>query len=563
MVAKSSASPPWHAVYDELGIVEPTVDKRPLAVYVAEYAEQMPTAVALSYQGHEINYHQLNEEANKLANALLSLNVGHGDVVGLHMPNIPQYAIALVALGKIGAVGSGVSSLLAPTELAHQLTDANIKVLVSLDTLIESHVVKMSHIPTSLQTIVVASENHAEQVQRNDFSLRIDGVDCHRYQELIDQQSSVFAQRAVHWEDTMMLQYTGGTTGPPKGARLSVRCIMSNSVLCNAYEPYEIGKEVFITGFPMFHGAGLAYCVSALRFGATFVLIPDPRDVEFLCQQMYQYRPTRIAGVPSLYQLLLACDTFSKVDFSRLRLAGSGAAPLTAKLRSALEEIIGPNKLSDRFGMTETGPVHVASPPRRAKLGSVGIPVPGADTRIVDLETGTKEMPYGELGEIVTSGPHLMSGYLNLPDETAKALRSWRDKQWMYTGDVGYMDKEGYVFLCDRAKDMLIVGGYKVFSVEVEDKLASLPIVTACALVGTPDTARPGNDIVTLFVSLDQGARGLSADQVKEQIINFCRETMAPYKVPKVVHVVDAIPLTTVGKINKKLLREQALDGLA
>ncbi|MCP5090300.1 MAG: long-chain fatty acid--CoA ligase, partial [Gammaproteobacteria bacterium] len=249
---------------------------------------------------------------------------------------------------------------------------------------------------------------------------------------------------------------------------------------------------------------------------------------------------------------------FGDIDFSNLKVAITGAAPLTTTDRERIEAVIGANTLSDLFGMTETGPVHVGSPHKRSKAGSIGIPVPGADTRIVDLESGTKEMPFGEAGEIVTSGPHVMKGYLNLPDETAKAMREWRGKTWMYTGDVGYMDEEGYIFLCDRAKDMLIVGGYKVFSVEVEDKLKSLDFIAESAIVGTPDERRPGNDIVNLYVELTPESRGRDTESVREEIQKYCRANMAAYKVPRVIHIIDEIPLTPVGKIDKKVLRARA-----
>jgi long-chain acyl-CoA synthetase len=198
----------------------------------------------------------------------------------------------------------------------------------------------------------------------------------------------------------------------------------------------------------------------------------------------------------------------------------------------------------------------VIHPNRRYKLGSVGIPVIGSDLRIVDTDTGSRVLDVGEQGEIITSGPHLMTGYLNRPDATAESLREIDGKLWMYTGDVGYLDEEGYLFLCDRAKDMLIVGGYKVFSVELEDKLCSLPQIASCAVIGTPDERRPGNDVVNLFVELAEAYKQSNPDQLAEQITFFCRANMAAFKVPKKIHFIDAIPLTAVGKIDKKSLRK-------
>ena len=277
--------------------------------------------------------------------------------------------------------------------------------------------------------------------------------------------------------------------------------------------------------------------------------------MDHICRQLQRFPPTRIAAVPTLYQMLVNTPAFGAVDFSRLKIALSGAAPLPAADRARIEAVIGHGKLSDVFGMTETGPVHVCNPPTRCKPAAVGIPVAGADTRIVDLETGTREMPFNEPGEIITSGPQLMQGYLNLPEESARALRVLDGRTWMFTGDVGYMDEEGYVYVCDRAKDMLIVGGYKVFSVEIEDKLKALGGVAQSAVIGTPDAGRPGNDVVNLYVELTPAARARDEDAMRAEILAFCRENLAPYKVPKRIVFVEQIPVTAVGKIDKKRLR--------
>ncbi len=548
-------TPPWQAIYDELGIEVPEIDDRPLGHFVEEHATARPDSVALQYFEREISYRELNELANRCANGLLCLGVTRDDVVGIHLPNIPQYVIALVACAKIGCAGSGVSPLMAPSEIAHQVGDAGISVLLSLDKLVESSLANIKEIPDCLKHVIVASAaDYISPSEPAEFGIA--GVACHHFLAMLDNAPAEYSQQPVAADDTMMVQYTGGTTGRPKGAELTVRSLMYNPLQCAAYSPWETGSEVVATAFPMFHAAGLAFTIASLRFGARLFLIPDPRDLEYFCQLMHRFPPTRLAAVPSLYQMLIACPDITGVDFSSLKIAHSGAAPLAGDDRRKIEAVIGENKLSDMFGMTETGPVHVCNPPMRAQPTSVGIPVPGADTRIVDLETGTKEMPVGEPGEIITSGPQVMKGYLNLAEESAKALRQWRGKTWMYTGDVGYMDEEGYIYLCDRAKDMLIVGGYKVFSVEVEDKLQELNCIALSAVIGTADEKRPGNDIVNLYVELTPAASKLEPDAVTAEILAFCRENMAPYKIPKLIRIIDQIPLTAVGKLDKKALRE-------
>lgn len=548
---------PWQGVYDELGVEAPSLDDRTLGYWVEEHGKSLAGNTALQYIDREISYRELDETSNQLANALISLGVSKDDVVGIQMPNIPQYLIALAAISKLGCTGSGVSPLLMPGEIVHQIEDAGITTLISFDALANSVLTQLPSIPARLENVIVAgAADYLAPIEVRVPDLA--GVNCSTYLSAVDMASTAFEASPADWNDTWMIQYTGGTTGAPKGAEISVRNLMYNICQTSAYSPWEIGKEVLATAFPMFHVAGLGVTVSAIRHGARALLIPDPRDIEFFCKQMTRFPPTQLAAVPTLYQMLLDHPSFADIDFSNLKVAITGAAPLTATDRERIEAAIGANTICDLFGMTETGPVHVCNPHKRSKAGSIGIPVPGADTRIVDLETGTEEMPFGEAGEIITSGPHVMKGYLNLPDESAKAMREWRGKTWMYTGDVGYMDDEGYIFLCDRAKDMLIVGGFKVFSVEVEDKLKALDMIAESAVVGTPDEKRPGNDIVNLYVELEPGAKDRDAEAIGKEIQEYCRANMAAYKVPKVVRVIDAIPLTPVGKIDKKVLRASA-----
>lgn len=547
--------PPWQAIHDELNVSQPPFDDRPLGAHLELHAAQRPNATALQFFTKAISYAELERHVNRLANVLVELGVGKQTVVGLHMPNIPQYCIALGAIAKVGAAGSGVSPLLAPGELVHQIQDAGISVLISLDGLAAAISGAGEKLPPCLKHIIQTSATDmidgAAQARA-----QLGGRPTHDYLQLVNAVSDEFQQAEVGWNDSYMIQYTGGTTGKPKGAMLSIRNVMSNPDMANVYSPYQLGEEVVASAFPYFHVAGLMVTLMSMRYGALQLVIPDARDVESFCKQMQVFRPTRMAAVPTLYVMIADHSESANIDFSCLRTAVTGAAPLPSKDRDLIEKLIGKGKLSDVFGMTETGPVHVCNPPQRSISTSVGIPVPGADTRIVDLETGTQEMPLGEPGEIITSGPQVMKGYLNLPEESAHALREWHGKTWMYTGDVGYMDHEGYVTLCDRAKDMLIVGGFKVFSVEVEDKLKSLDYIVESAVIGKPDPKRAGNDIVNLYVQLTPEAADRDPEEVIEDIKTFCRANMSPYKVPKHIHLIDEIPLTPIGKLDKKALRQ-------
>jgi len=550
---------PWLPIHRALGLEPPPAfDDRPLAEHLAGHAQRKPEAVALQFHDRGLTFAELQAQSGRLATALRALGIGKGDVVGLHMPNVPQYVIAVAALSRLGAVGTGLSPLLAPGEIAYQMQDAGVQVLITLDALAAAVLPRVDPLPDCLHSVIVTG---AGEYLGLPCGAAPDLPRCRvmRWPDLLGAARDDCAQTPVSADDTFMIQYTGGTTGRPKGAVLSVRNLMHNPQQAEAYAAWTgEDEEVLMSAFPMFHAAGLAIHVAGVRFGCRTLLIPDPRDLDFICRQLKRFPPTRIAAVPTLYQMLVNNPAFREVDFSRLKIALSGAAPLPLADRQRIEAVIGANKLSDVFGMTETGPVHVSNPPMRCKPASVGIPVAGADTRIVDLETGTREMPFGEPGEIITAGPQVMKGYLNLPEESARAMRVLDGRTWMFTGDVGYMDEEGYVYLCDRAKDMLIVGGYKVFSVEVEDKLKALDSIAQSAVIGTPDAARPGNDVVNLYAELTPAARERDPDEVRAEILAFCRENMAPYKVPKNVVLIEQIPLTPVGKIDKKVLRAQA-----
>ena len=547
---------PWLKTYEALGIQDVTPADLTLADYMEEHARIRPDTPALYYFSRSWTFAQVNAEANKLANALRDLGIGRGDVVGFHMPNIPQYYLGLAAVSKLGATGSGVSPLLAPPELAHQISDAKIKVLMSFEAL--GPAVTAMTTPDCLETVMICGAR--DTLDAPDVALpSISDVKTVSFNDAMQDKSAEFETVKVKPTDTFMIQYTGGTTGKPKGAMLSHRTLLHNPVQALALLPeYQIGDETFVTAFPLFHIAGLCFGLMSVLTGGSYECLPDPRDTDRICDVLKLRPVTRFAAVPALYDMLVANPKFAESDFSRILMACSGAAPMTKSTLDAVTNLIGKPVMTDIFGMTETGPCHTSNPVSAPKVGSVGLPCAGAKIRIRDVETGEQDMPIGEIGEICSAGPQVMKGYLGLPGESARALRDIDGEQWMFTGDVGYMDEDGYVFLCDRAKDMLVVGGFKVFSVEVEDKLASLPMVAGSAVIGTPDTKRLGNDIVNLYVALSPDYRGRDEDELRTELIAWIRENMAAYKVPKKITFIDAIPLTPIGKIDKKKLRADA-----
>lgn len=561
-------TPRWQAIYEACGIspVLGAVEEKSLADYVETHAHQLGSAIAAEYLGTSINYAELNQLANKMANLLQSLGVQKGDVIGMHLPNTPQYLIGLVAAAKVGAAISGVSPLLTPSEVIHQINDAKIKVIITLDQLYNNAIAPIDGKVPSLKAVIVSGPIDFLPSWKKwlAYTLKkipkvtltaMQNMQVVDYFSALKKSSNARVYTKLSFQDTIYIQYTGGTTGKPKGAELTLSNMFSNARQCEAFAHYSPGEDTLAAAFPYFHMAGLSLALLGLQKASRILIIPDPRNVDMFCKAMQKNPPTFLANVPTLYQMLYDNPEFRKVDFSHLKMAMSGAAPFPPEMIHQLESIIGKGKLAEVYGMTETSPLLTANPPTRPKIGTVGIPAVGTKIKIVDVETGTKEMPIGEPGELIASGPQVMKGYLNLPEASAKTLRTLDGDTWIYTGDVAVMDDEGYIKICDRSKDMLIVGGYKVFSVEVEGKLAELDFIELSAVIGQPDEKRPGNDIVHLYIQLKAESRHLDHDTLREQILAFCREHMAPYKIPKHVHFQDALPLTAVGKLDKKALR--------
>ncbi|MFX1499003.1 MAG: AMP-binding protein, partial [Promethearchaeota archaeon] len=378
-------------------------------------------------------------------------------------------------------------------------------------------------------------------------------LDLHK--DVFEKYSSDPINIKVTVDDIGWIQYTGGTTGPPKGAMLSHRNCISNMKCIIAWLQWEWGKGILCSGFPFFHIAGLTVCESALYAGFGQLVIPNPRDTDHIVKVMKKYHPTNLVNVPSLYQLLIKNPKFRAIDHSELGTCISAASPFPKESQEELESIIGKGKLLELYGMTELSPVATMNPSLgKKKLGSVGLPILNVDLKLVDPDTA-KEVPLGEPGEICVKGVLVMQGYYNKPEETKKAIDS---DGYMHSGDVGIMDEEGYIKVVDRTKDMLIVGGYKVFSSKVEDTLSKHPAIGMIALIGEPNPDRPGSEIVNAYIQLDPDYTfDGDEENLKKDIINYASEHCAPYEVPKKIHIMSEIPLTAVGKIDKKVLRQE------
>jgi len=513
---------------------------------------EVPDRAAMVYIDTVITFKELDVMSNKFANFLLDKGVKQGDVVGLNMPNIPAYLICFVGAQKVGCITSGVSPLLTEHELEYQLNDSAAKLLVTFD----ANLARINAViaKTKVKTLVVAGvfdfmgpvdwKAPAAEMKKEGAIEVYNSIDI--LKKYPDKEVDTWVDR----DSDCLMQYTGGTTGPSKGAVLTNRNISHQILQWVVWTDSKVGEEIGVSAFPLFHQAGLFYGFVGLSTGMTQVLIPNPRDVAFIITQIKKYKPTVVANVPTLFMEMMKIEEFKTMDLSFVKFYGSGAAPFPAELIKQFYEIVGDNKLVEVYGMTETSPLLTGQPfLGKKKVGSVGMPMPDTDIILVDPATG-EIAKLGEPGELCARGPQIMRGYHNKPDETANSIRNG----YMHTGDVATMDEDGFFFIVDRLKDMVSVSGMKVFTRELDEIIALHPDIEMCASVGVPDPERAFTEIVATAVVLKPGVE--ANDAARQSIISFMRERVAPYKVPKQIIFMDSLPLSAVGKILKRELRE-------
>nr|MDO8100645.1 long-chain fatty acid--CoA ligase [Candidatus Njordarchaeota archaeon] len=540
---------PWQASYDKHvpQSLEPYDKKRLLFEVLDDAAAKFPDRDALIFK-RRIAFREFNELSERFATALAALGVRPGDTVGNQLANIPQFQIALYGILKAGATAMGVSPLLKERDLIHQISDSGAKAIVTLDStlpLVNNVRGKLER----LKQIIVTSPMDFSPGERPPPQ-EVPGA--LQFLNLLTKYKAnpPKVKGAIDPVTTpALLQYTGGTTGVPKGAMLTHYSMFSNLKQMSTWMKLEEGKHVGITAFPFFHQAGLALSILSVYVAGTQILLPNPRDIRTMFQLLREYKPDITANVPTLYQMIAQHPEAKKEDLSCLKICVSGAAPFPPEAIREFEKSTGATVL-EVYGMTEACPIVTMNPRYgQRKIGSVGMPMPDTDVRIVDLETGTKVLPQGEAGEIISRGPQIMKGYWNKPEETAQVLRDG----WFHTGDVGRMDEDGYFYIVDRTKDMINVSGFKVYPREVDDVLTEHPAVALAAVVGIPNPERPGSEIVKAFIVLKTGQQG--SDRLAEDIKSFVKDRLAPYKVPKTIEFKKELPLSLVGKVLKRELR--------
>jgi long-chain acyl-CoA synthetase len=558
------ASKPWLKNYQKG--TRPNIDYPSIPLYglLDISSNDFPENDALIMMGKVIKYAELKVLAEKLATALADLGVKKGDTVALHLPNVSQFVIGYYAALRTGAKVTCCSALLSPPELEFQLNDSGAQTIITFDDRPRKggqfDTVAAIRDKTKLRNVILTA--------LRDFLpgkqwTPPETPGCIQLLTLLSKYEAKPPKVSINpKEDVAVLQYTGGTTGIPKGAMLTHMNLVANALQCADWNQGSTrGKEIILVNLPLFHIYGQTVCMNhSIYMGCKLVLNPDPRDFPSLFSLIKQYKPSLFPGIPTLYMRMLTYKDLPKYKESMksIRIMNSGAAPLPPETLRQFEDITG-GKIAEGYGLTECSPVTHSNPLiGLRKVGSVGMPFPDTEVKIIDIETSTKEMPLGQDGELAIKGPQTMKGYWNKASETAKQLKNelvGEKGPWVLTGDIAKMDEDGYFYIVDRKKDMIDVSGFKVYPREVDDVLFEHPAVAMAATVGVPDPSTPGNERVKAFIVLKPGIE--ETDKLKDEIREYCKKKLAPYKVPKFIEFRKELPMTLVGKVLKRKIREE------
>jgi long-chain acyl-CoA synthetase len=543
----------WHKSY--VAGVKKTLDYEKISIPMAltNSAKRFPNHIALNYMGKKITYSGLDKLVNRCARAFTDLGVKKGDKVAVIMPNLPQTIIANLAAMRIGAVAVQNNPLYTERELQYQLDDSDAVIAVTLALLVPRILKIMSgtkvrkvigcHINSYLpfpkkQLFPYVKKAMYKKLETNDTVMV--------FQDLINKYSDEPVADQTEWEDLAAIVYTGGTTGVSKGVMLSNKNLSSNVQQFIAWFANDLkpGEERLIGTFPVFHTAGFTAIQNFIIWQAyEHLVIPRP-DPKAMIDMIKKDKPTFIPGAPTIFVGLLAEPEFRNMDLKFVKGFFSGAAPLAADTIRDLHELTGAT-MCEVYGQTETSPIATVTPWKGViKPGTVGIPVSDTDIKIINIDTG-EELPQGEIGEVLIKGPQIMMGYYKKPEETAKTIKDG----WLHTGDMGFFDEDGYLSIVDRIKDMIIAAGYNIYPIEIDNALFDHPKILEACSFGVEDSYR--GETLKAFVVKKPG-ESLS----KEEVVKYCKEVLASYKVPREIVFVDELPKSNVGKILRREARE-------
>ncbi|OIJ10998.1 long-chain fatty acid--CoA ligase [Anaerobacillus arseniciselenatis] len=537
-------------------------EERTLQSYLKEASEKHPKKAALHFLGKELTYQQLYSSALKFANQLTTLGVKKGDRVAIMVANTPQSVISYYGALMAGAIVVQTNPLYVERELEHQMVDSGAKVIICLDLLYQR--VKKVWPKTSLEHVIVTGIKDYLPfpknliypfIQKKNTGITIDvdyGRNVHSFVNLLKtgEEKEISLSFDVK-EDLALLQYTGGTTGVAKGVMLTHYNLVANTTQAIRWM-YKMtpGEEVVLCALPFFHVYGMTVGMNYSIMHASKMVIIPKFDTKQILKGIQSQKVTVFPGAPTMYIGLINDPNINKYDLSSIEVCISGSAPLPVEVQQKFEQLTG-GKLSEGFGLTEAAPVtHFNQVWGKRPTGSIGLPWPDTDAQILDAETGEFAKP-GQIGELLVKGPQVMKGYWNRPEETQATLQDG----WLYTGDMGYMDDEGYFYIVDRKKDMIIAGGFNIYPREVEEVLYEHESIQEAVIIGVPDPYR--GETVKAYIVLKEN------HQLTEKELNeFCRKHLSAYKVPRLYEFRDELPKTMVGKVLRRALLEEEEEKL-
>lgn len=552
---------PWLEFYPEGVPANINPPEKSLPELFDEACERFPDSIALVFEGRGIKYEELRELTDRFAAAMSDLGLKKGDRVGLYLPNSPQFIIAYLGAMKAGGVISPMNPMYVSREIKHQLKDCGANSIVCLDTLYET----IERSGLDLENVVVTNIGEYLPTLKRVVGKVFGGIhkklyipssevpdDVHKFQDLIENYPPDPPEIKFDPEnDLAVLPYTGGTTGLPKGSMLTHQNVAVNSKQMKVFSTYvEEGKEVSVAYLPLYHIYGQTVTIFfGLTTGQTLLLFTTP-DLDDILDAMEKYEVTIFFGVPTIYNMLRDFDKTQRVNWKRLKIITSAADALHKSTREDWEDLTG-TKLTEGYGLTEASPTTHFNPYGKERMGSLGVPIPSTMAAIVDPD-GKEFLPPGEIGEIIVHGPQVMKGYWKKPEITEKTIVKIDGKKWLRTGDLGWMDEDGYFHFKDRKKDWVKYKGYSVYTSEVEEVLTNHPKIKEAGVIGVPKSEV--GEVVKAVVVLETDARGEISE---DEIIDYCEKNLAHYKVPKVVEFRGEIPKTDVGKVSHRELREE------
>ena len=560
---------PWLEHYDK-GVPQ-TIEypKAPLFYFLEEAAGKYPDRACTIFKGAVISYKEMDALTDHMAAALVEMGVKKGDRVGIFMPNTPQFVIAYYGILKAGAAVVAVNPTYPVDEIIMPLDDANIEVMFTLSRFYDK--VKKARERSKLKKIIVTNiKETLPPITRLLFTLVKEKKEGDRVDLLADGDvwmKDLLAKHAnsprpnveVSPDDTALFQYSGGTTGVPKGAVAMHRNVVANTLQIKYWMPLlQPGKEVVLMGIPLFHVYGMVAGMNfAMANGASMVMIPNARDLKDVLDNISKFKATIFPGVPTLYNAINNHPDVKagKYDLSSIKACISGSAALLRETKEQFEKLTG-GKVFEGYGLSEAPTATHCNPLDGInKTGSIGMPLPDVNVKLVSLDDGETELAQGEIGEIIVNGPQVMKGYHNMPTETANSLRPMKDgKTWLFTGDIARMDEDGYFYIVDRKKELIKPGGFQVWPREVEEAIMAHPKVLEVGVGGIPDPQR--GETVKAWIVVKPGET-LTEAELKA----FCKEHLAPYKVPTHYEFRAELPKTTVGKILRRELVRQHKEG--